>query len=93
MLTGDCGRYGPSELIATGNLKNWTALNVMKNIGVSTLLINGRYDEVTDLAVKPFFEHLSKVKWHVLENSSHMGHFEEKERYMKILYNFLEGDT
>ena len=62
-------------------------------INVSTLLINGRYDEVQDVAIQPYFERISKVKWITLENSSHMGHFEERERYMEILSSFLRADA
>ena len=89
-LTGD--RYGPSELIATGTLKDWTAIEDIYQIEASTLLINGRYDEVQDVAVAPFFEKLKRVKWITLEASSHMGHFEERERYMEILKDFLGGN-
>ena len=66
-------------------------MDEIHKINVSTLLINGRYDEVQDLAVMPFFERISKVKWITLENSSHMGHFEERGRYMEIMGAFLEG--
>ncbi|KAL8786253.1 MAG: hypothetical protein Q9195_008277 [Heterodermia aff. obscurata] len=81
--------YGPSELVASGSLKEWTAIEDIHKIEASTLLINGRYDEVQDLAVAPFFEKLNKVKWITLEKSSHMGHFEERERYMEVLKDFL----
>ena len=54
-----------------------------------TLLTNGRYDEVADDCVLPFFDNIQKVKWvHFLE-SSHMAHMEEKDRFMKIVGDFL----
>ncbi|KAL2037445.1 hypothetical protein N7G274_009725 [Stereocaulon virgatum] len=83
--------YGPSELVSTGNLKNWSAIDEAHNIMVPTLLINGKYDEVQDVAVAPFFEQISKVKWVTLEQSSHMGHFEERKRFMEIVGRFLSG--
>ena len=89
-LTGLGHRYGPSELMPTGSLKEWTAIEDIHKIEASTLLINGRYDEVQDAAVAPFFEKLNKVKWITLEKSSHMGHFEERERYMEVLKDFLK---
>lgn len=82
-------RYGPSELIATGNLKEWTAIEDIHKFEASTLLINARYDEVQDVAVVPFLEKLKKVKWITLKKSSHMSHFEERERYIKVLKYFL----
>ncbi len=84
-------RYGPSELMATGNLKDWTAIDQVHKIKASTLVINGQHDEVQDLAVMPFFERISKVKWITSEKSSHMGHFEERKRYMEILGQFLKS--
>jgi pimeloyl-ACP methyl ester carboxylesterase len=70
-------------------LKHWDSSNKAYKINVETLLINGRYDEVTDLAVAPWFREIAKVKWHVMENSSHIPHWEERERYMKIVGGFL----
>ena len=91
MINADClsYRYGPSELISTGNLKTWSAVEEAHKIMVPTLLINGRYDEVQDVAVAPFFKRISKVRWVTLEKSSHMGHFEERERFMEIVGQFL----
>ncbi len=80
-------------MVATGNLKDWTAIDQLHKIKASTLLINGRYDEIADVAVQPFFDGIAKVKWITLENSSHMGHFEERERYMEVLGQFLKSAT
>jgi pimeloyl-ACP methyl ester carboxylesterase len=82
-------RYGPSEFYATGPLKHWDGSKAAHKISVETLLINGRYDEVSDLSVQPWFDEILKVKWHVMENSSHIPHWEERERYMQVLGAFL----
>ena len=82
---------GPSELYITGTLKNWTAVDTISNINVETLLINGRYDLITDVAVMPYFERIPKVKWVTLEKSSHMGHWEERLRFMEIVAGFLNA--
>jgi pimeloyl-ACP methyl ester carboxylesterase len=82
-------RYGPSELFATGPLKDWEGYSTAHKIDAETLLINGRYDEVQDVAVLPWFKHIHKIKWVQLENSSHMGQFEERERYMQFVGEFL----
>lgn len=83
-------RLGPSELLATGSLKDWEGYSTAHLIRSEVLLINGRYDEVQDLAVAPWFHRIPKVKWLHLEKSSHMGHFEERERYMRFVGAFLE---
>ena len=79
--------------MATGNLKDWTAIDQLHRIKASTLLINGRYDEIQHVAVTPYFELIPKVRWITLEKSSHMGHFEERERYMAIIARFLGSTT
>jgi len=84
-------RQGPSEFVILGTLKTWEGYQDAHNIEVETLLLNGKYDEVTDLSVYPWFKAIPKVKWVTLENSSHMGHFEERERYMELCGSFLLG--
>jgi pimeloyl-ACP methyl ester carboxylesterase len=71
-------------------LKDWEGYSTAHKIEAETLLINGRYDEVQDVAVSPWFKRINKVKWVQLEKSSHMGQFEERERYMQSLSEFLE---
>ena len=82
-------RQGPSEFVIVGSFKDWEGWQGADNIEVETLLLNGRYDEVTDLAVQPWFKHIPKVKWVTLENSSHMSHWEERERLMQIVGGFV----
>ncbi|KAI6090757.1 Alpha/Beta hydrolase protein [Hypoxylon rubiginosum] len=80
---------GPSEIVVTGSLKDWDGSEQAKNINVNTLLLNGRYDEVSELCVEPWFRSIPRIKWVVFENSSHMAHWEERERYMQLVGRFL----
>ncbi|KAI1174992.1 Alpha/Beta hydrolase protein [Nemania sp. FL0916] len=80
---------GPSELVINGNLKDWDGTEDAKNINVDTLLMNGRYDEVGELCVEPWFRSIPRIKWVVYENSSHMPHLEERERYMQLVGTFI----
>ncbi|XXH03984.1 hypothetical protein Hte_010393 [Hypoxylon texense] len=80
---------GPSEIEVTGSLKNWEGWKLAKDITADTLLLNGRYDEITDHCVEPWFGALRKVKWVTLAQSSHMGHWEERARFMEICGTFL----
>ncbi|KAI6082667.1 Alpha/Beta hydrolase protein [Hypoxylon rubiginosum] len=80
---------GPSELIVTGNLKDWDGSEEAKNIEVDALLVNGRDDEVSDLTVEPWFRSIPRVKWVTFERSSHMPHWEERERFMELVGTFL----
>ena len=56
-----------------------------------TLLTNGVYDGASDAAVAPIFQALSKVKWATFAKSAHMPHWEERERYMQIVGDFLQA--
>ncbi|KAH9890759.1 Alpha/Beta hydrolase protein [Xylariomycetidae sp. FL2044] len=80
---------GPSEIVVDGNLKDWDGSKEAEKINVDTLLLNGRYDEVTELCVEPWFRSIPKVKWVVFENSSHMSHWEERDRFMQLVGTFL----
>lgn len=86
-------RNGPSEFAIIGTLKNWTGLGSIPQITAATLLINGRYDEVPDPAMQPFFDGLQKVKWITFENSSHTAHLEETDRFLEVVGSFLSGQA
>ncbi|KAF7517167.1 hypothetical protein G7054_g13897 [Neopestalotiopsis clavispora] len=80
---------GPSEFTITGTLKEWTIGERAKDIQVKTLLLNAKYDEAQDICIAPWFHHIPQVKWVSLQNSSHMLHWEERERSMKACGEFL----
>lgn len=54
------------------------------------MLINGRFDEATDDCVAPYFDAIGKVKWATFAESSHMPHWEERDRFMGVLGRFLK---
>ncbi|RWA06158.1 hypothetical protein EKO27_g8945 [Xylaria grammica] len=84
---------GPSEFVIIGSFKDWEGWHDAHKIGVETLLLNGRYDEATDQCIKPWFTHIPKVRWVTLENSSHMAHFEERDRYIQLVGEFLSDSA
>lgn len=55
------------------------------------LLINGLHDEARDSVVAPWFQRIPKARWITFPYSSHMPHFEERERYMQVVGEFLYG--
>lgn len=83
-------RQGPSEFTVTGSIKTWDIRPELHKISVPTLLTNGVYDGASDAAVTPIFQAVSKVKWVTFSKSSHMAHWEERERYMQIVGEFLQ---
>ncbi|KAI0112209.1 proline iminopeptidase [Nemania sp. FL0031] len=83
---------GPSEFTITGNFKAWEGWKAAPNIEVPTLLLNGRYDEVQDACVEPWFRTIPRIRWVTLESSSHMSHFEERDRFIDLCGTFLKGN-
>ncbi|KAI0697175.1 Alpha/Beta hydrolase protein [Cytidiella melzeri] len=81
---------GPSEFHIVGSLKTWDVRGDLCKICVPTLLLNGRYDEVQDVAVQPLFEGIEKVKWVQFGESSHLPFVEESSRYKQVVAGFLE---
>ena len=81
--------FGPSEFHATGTLKNWSIVHRLGEIRVPTLILSGRYDEATPAVVDTIHRGIQGSKWVVFENSSHMPHLEETERYFEVLSDFL----
>jgi pimeloyl-ACP methyl ester carboxylesterase len=63
----------------------------LHKIGVPSLIINGRYDPAQDFVVAPFFARIPRVKWVHFEESSHTPFWEERERYMEIVGDFIDS--
>ena len=80
---------GPSEFNATGSAKDWTAIPYAHKIERPTLLINGAADPAQDFTVQPLFNLIPKVKWVRFEKSSHVPFWEERDRYMQVVSDFL----
>ncbi|KAI9447193.1 proline-specific peptidase [Lactarius psammicola] len=80
---------GINEFVMTGSLKDWSVIPKLGNVSCPTLIINGINDEVQDSCVAPLFYGIKKAKWVTLGSSSHMGFWEEPEKYFSILKKFL----
>ncbi|GJJ06645.1 hypothetical protein Clacol_000839 [Clathrus columnatus] len=80
---------GFNEFIIIGYLKDWSVIDDLHKIEVPTLVINGKYDPTQDEAVLPFFEKIPKCKWVRFEESSHLPHVEEPERFLEVVGEFL----
>lgn len=82
-------RFGVSEFMINGTLKNWSIVDRLHTITCPTLILNGVDDEAQEDCVAPFFREIPKVKWIQFAKSSHMPFFEERERYFDVLSKFL----
>jgi L-proline amide hydrolase len=82
---------GPTEFHVVGSLRRWSIIDRLDRITVPTLLVSGAYDEATRACVPPFSDAIPDVRWHILPESSHMPHVEERATFMSLLVSFLSG--
>lgn len=85
-MTLFCRRMGSAGLATRWDITD--KIQSMRHL--PTLLINGEHDYMTDSVVAPFFRGIDCVKWVKFMNSSHMPHWEERERYMTVVGEFLD---
>jgi proline-specific peptidase len=81
--------WGASELHPTGNLKDWDVSPSLGEIRVPTLLLSGRYDLCTPAEQKVMREGIPGSEWVLFEDSSHVLHAEEPERFLEVVEGFL----
>jgi L-proline amide hydrolase len=84
---------GPSEFQLTGTLRDWDIRARLGSVDVPVLIISGRYDEVTPRAVEPLQQGLSDARWVLFDESSHMPHLEEHDRFIDEVEKFLAQDV
>ncbi|RBM04456.1 proline iminopeptidase-family hydrolase [Streptomyces sp. PT12] len=82
---------GPNEFHVIGTLRDWGVIDRLPDIEVPTLVISGRHDEATPVTVRPFHELIPNARWEIFENSSHVPHLEEPERFREVLGAFLDS--
>lgn len=79
---------GPAEFVIVGSIRGWEGWKEGHKIEVETLLVNGKNDEVTSLSMYPWFKTIPKVRWVTLDGA-HQSHWEDRERYMQEVGDFL----
>ena len=82
---------GPSEFHCIGTIRTWTIIDRLHKITAPTLLISGRHDEATEAVVQPFADLIPDVRWTIFENSSHLPHIEETDRFLELVGSFLSS--
>jgi len=80
---------GPSEFHIIGSCKDWQVKDRLHEIRVPTLLVSGRYDEATPALQRVLLGGIADSEWVCFEESSHMPHVEERERYMRVVGDWL----
>jgi proline iminopeptidase len=81
--------WGPYELQATGNLKDYDRTGRAHEITVPTLFICGRYDCCTPEETARYHQLVPESELVVLEQSSHSPYVEEPEVFFQVVRDFL----
>jgi L-proline amide hydrolase len=82
--------WGASEFHVTGTLKDWDITDRVGEIRVPTLVLGGRYDEATPAITEALHRSIAGSEWVIFEDSAHVPHLEETERYLEVLAKFLD---
>jgi L-proline amide hydrolase len=80
---------GPSEFHVIGSIRDWQSKDRLSEIDVPTLLVSGRHDEATPALQRVLLDGIAGSEWVCFEDSSHMPHVEERERYMQVVGDWL----
>jgi proline-specific peptidase len=81
--------WGPNEFTCTGNLQSWERRDRLGEIEVPTLILCGREDEVVPACSETMHKGIAGSELVIFEQSSHLSHFEEPERFFEVLRDFL----
>jgi L-proline amide hydrolase len=80
---------GPSEFHIVGSFRDWSALDRLGRIEVPALVISGRHDEATPKLQEELAGAIAGAEQVILEDSSHMPFWEQRDAYMAVVGDFL----
>jgi len=81
---------GPSEFTITGTIRDIDLSAELPRIRVPTLVLGGRYDEVTPVVAQQIARGIPGARSVTFTESSHMPFWEERERFMAVVASFLQ---
>jgi proline iminopeptidase len=81
---------GPNEFTIIGTWKGWDITKRLPEIKVPTLVTVGRYDEVTPKVAETIHRGIPRSELKVFENSAHLTMWDEEEKYLQAVKEFLE---
>ena len=82
--------FGPNEVEPRGRLADWDVTARLAEISCPTLVVSGRHDLAPPPSVATLYRGIPSSEWVVFEQSSHVPHLEEPQRYLEVLDGFLE---
>jgi proline iminopeptidase len=82
---------GPNEFTIIGNIRYWDVTSQLHAIHVPTLVIGGRYDEVSPRVARDIHRHIKGSRLVIFPNSSHLSFWEERDAFMRTVSGFLDA--
>jgi proline-specific peptidase len=83
--------WGPDDVALRGNLAGWDMSDRIAAIQVPTLITVGRYDALTPAGARMIADRIAGSELVVFDESSHHAHWEERERHMRVVRDFLQA--
>jgi proline-specific peptidase len=83
--------WGPDDVTMRGTLSDWDVSDRIDAIDAPTLVTVGAYDALTPASARMIAERIAGSELVLFEDSSHHAHWEERERHMQVVSEFLEA--
>lgn len=83
---------GPNEFHVTGIHKDYDVTDRLAELAVATLFMCGRHDETRPEETAFYQSLVPGSELVIFEESSHVPHLEEPERYLEVLRDPPQGD-
>jgi len=80
---------GPNEFTIIGNIRYWDVTNRLGSIRIPTLVLGGRYDEVSPVVAKEIHRLIRNSELTTFPKSSHLPFWEERTAFMNRVLEFL----
>jgi len=81
---------GPSEFTIVGTIKDIDLSDQLSKIRLPTLVLGGRYDEVTPKVAEQIRRGIPGARGVTFEESAHVPFWEERERFLAVVARFLD---
>lgn len=80
---------GPNEFTIIGNIKDIDFSSDLPEISVPSLILHGRYDEVTPAVGRRIQRKIPGSRFHEFPRSSHVSFWEERTAYLRLVTDFM----
>jgi len=82
---------GPNEFTIVGNIKDIDFSDQLPRISVPSLILHGRYDEVTPAVGERIHRAIPGSRLHIFPRSSHVSFWEERGAYLPLVRQFMKS--